>query len=50
MAIISVELESFWPGAVADDLRKLHLLFSLGVVGGIVIGVVGICSAEIEGG
>ncbi|KAK1577048.1 hypothetical protein Q3G72_018638 [Acer saccharum] len=46
VTIVSVEFKSLGAagagaGAVADYLRKLHLLFSLGVVGRIKFGVVG---------
>lgn len=48
VAIASVEFESLEAGAVAEDLRKLHLLFSFGVVCWIEIGVVGSVSMAME--
>jgi hypothetical protein len=48
VAIGSVEFESLGAAAVADDLRKLHLLFSLGVAGGIEIGVTGFSIIGVE--
>lgn len=48
VAIGSAEFKSFEAGDVAEDLRKLHLLFSFGVVCRIEIGVVGLVSMEME--
>ena len=50
VAICSVQIESFGAAdaAVADDLRKLHLLFSFGVVCRLEIGVVGLFSMAMQ--